>query len=196
MSADLTRERVVRTLLDGFLPLTRADDRPHATGASGLRELGLPYETDPAITRHLAAFLPRAPQRDTGSAAWRGPSAVLFNGGFFTPAIARARVLDALEAWCRTRPLVLENERPEAAVAIGAAFYARLRENPDAARRLLIPAGSARAYYIGLQAADGRAVRDGGVHHAARNAGGHGVEPRTRRQRDHEPARAFTLYSS
>ena len=50
------------------------------------------------------------------------PSAVLFNGGFFTPAIARTRVLDVLEAWAGTRPLVLENERPEAAVAIGAAF--------------------------------------------------------------------------
>ena len=55
------------------------------------------------------------------------PAAVLFNGGFFTPALARTRVLDALESWFGSRPMVLENERPEAAVAIGAAFYARLR---------------------------------------------------------------------
>ena len=153
MSADLTRDETIRTLLDGFLPLTSRHDLPARDRRVGLRELGLPYETEPAITKHLAAFLRRA-ARDTAADMAR-PSAVLFNGGFFTPAIARTRVLDVLEAWAGTRPLVLENERPEAAVAIGAAFYARLRENPDAAKRLLIQAGSARAYYIGLQAADG-----------------------------------------
>jgi molecular chaperone DnaK (HSP70) len=156
MHADLTREETVRTLLDGFLPLTSRDELPAHDRRVGLRELGLPYETEPAITKHLAAFLHRA-ARGTAVEMAR-PAAVLFNGGFFTPAVARERVLDALEAWSGTRPLVLENERPEAAVAVGAAFYARLRENPDAARRLLIRAGSARGYYIGLQAADGSAA--------------------------------------
>ena len=55
---------------------------------------------------------------------------MLFNGGFFTPALARNRVLDALERWFGARPLVLENEKPEAAVALGAAFYGRLRQDP------------------------------------------------------------------
>src|SRR5690606_33803716 len=54
-------------------------------------------------------------------------------------------------------PRVLENARPEAAVAVGAAFYGRLRQNPDAARRLLIRAGSARAYYIGVNVSQGAA---------------------------------------
>jgi molecular chaperone DnaK (HSP70) len=153
MSADLTREETVRTLLDGFLPLTSLDQLPARDRRVGLRELGLPYESEPAITKHLAAFLLRA-ARDTATGMAR-PTAVLFNGGFFTPSIARERVLDALEAWSGARPFVLENERPEAAVAIGAAFYARLRDNPDAAERLLIRAGSARAYYIGLQTAEG-----------------------------------------
>ena len=58
------------------------------------------------------------------------PDAVLFNGGFFTPALARDRVLDALAAWFGARPRVLENAGPEAAVAIGAAFYGRLRQDP------------------------------------------------------------------
>jgi molecular chaperone DnaK (HSP70) len=135
--ADVTRDEVVGTLLD-FLPLTARDDLPARDRRVGLRELGLPYETEPAITKHLAAFLTRA-ARDTADNMAQ-PAAVLFNGGFFKPAIARERVLGALEAWSGRRPLVLENERPEAAVAIGAAFYARLRENPDAARRLLIRA--------------------------------------------------------
>jgi hypothetical protein len=79
------------------------------------------------------------------------PDAVLFNGGFFTPPIARERVVAAIEAWSGRSPLVLENERPEAAVAIGAAFYGKLRQDPEASRRLLIRAGSARAYYVGVE---------------------------------------------
>jgi molecular chaperone DnaK (HSP70) len=150
MSVDLTRAETLRTLLEGFLPLSAADDLPSRDRRVGLRELGLPYETEPAITRHLAAFLTRA-SRHAGTGMAR-PSAVLFNGGFFTPALARERVLDALESWFATRPAELVNERPEAAVALGAAFYARLRSNPEAARLLLIRAGSARAYYVGLQA--------------------------------------------
>jgi molecular chaperone DnaK (HSP70) len=153
MSTELTREETVRTLLDGFLPLTSREDLPARDRRVGLRELGLPYETEPAITRHLAAFLSRA-GLETSTGPMATPAAVLFNGGFFTPAIARERVLDALEAWSERRPVVLENERPEAAVAIGAAFYARLRDNPDAASRLLIRAGSARAYYIRLHTGD------------------------------------------
>ena len=149
-SADLTRDEALATLTDGFLPITRPDDLPARDRRMALRELGLPFESEPAITRHLAAFLSRA-GRDAPGRMLR-PDAVLFNGGFFTPAVARERILDALAAWFGERPAVLENDRPEAAVAVGAAFYARLREDPDAARRLLIRAGSARAYYIALEA--------------------------------------------
>jgi molecular chaperone DnaK (HSP70) len=144
MTASLTRDEVVRALTDGFLPLTDPDDVPARDRRVGLRELGLPYESEPAITRHLAAFLSRAGRREV--------DAVLFNGGFFTPALARARVLDVLESWFGARPVELENERPETAVAMGAAFYGRLRHDPEAAKRLLIRAGSARAYYVGVQA--------------------------------------------
>ena len=140
MTTTLTREDVEKALTEGFLPITAANDWPARDRRSGLRELGLPYESDPAITKHLAMFL-RAGR----------PEAVLFNGGFFTPAKARTRVLDALESWFGARPMELENERPEAAVAIGAAFYGRLRHDPAAARRLLIKAGSARGYYVGVQ---------------------------------------------
>jgi hypothetical protein len=144
MTASLTRDEVVRALTDGFLPLTDPDDLPARDRRVGLRELGLPYESEPAITRHLAAFLARAGRREV--------DAVLFNGGFFTPPLARARVLDVLESWFGARPVELEPERPETAVAVGAAFYGRLRHDPEAAKRLLIRAGSARAYYVGVQA--------------------------------------------
>jgi hypothetical protein len=59
-------------------------------------------------------------------------------------------VLDALAAWFGQRPTVLENARPEAAVALGAAFYGRLRRNPAASKHLLIRAGSSRSYYVAV----------------------------------------------
>jgi molecular chaperone DnaK (HSP70) len=152
VSVDLARQDVVAVLTDGFLPITAKDDLPARDRRVALRELGLPYEGEPAITRHLAAFLHRAGRQGSGTSMVR-PDAVLFNGGFFTPAVVRQRVLDALARWFGERPVVLENQRPEAAVALGAAFYAKLRENPQAARRLLIRAGSARAYYIGVETA-------------------------------------------
>ena len=148
MSATLTRDDVTRALAEGFLPITAAADLPPRDRRHGLRELGLPYEAEPAITKHLAAFLTRAGAA-AGSSMAR-PDAVLFNGGFFAPAAAREQVINALAAWFGERPSVLTNERPEAAVAIGAAFFARLRRDPGASRRLLIRAGSARSYYIGL----------------------------------------------
>jgi molecular chaperone DnaK (HSP70) len=153
LTSELTIDDVRELLEEGFLPLTKADDLPARDRRIGLRELGLPYETEPAITKHLAAFLLRAGD-DPGAGMMR-PDAVLFNGGFFTPIAARQRIVDAMEGWFGIRPAVLENARPEAAVAVGAAFYGRLRQDPAASRRLLIRAGSARCYYIGVQAEDG-----------------------------------------
>jgi hypothetical protein len=122
------------------------------------------------------------------------PDAVLFNGGFFAPEIARERVLDALTSWCGRRPVVLASERPEAAVALGAVFYGRLRRDPAASRRLLIRAGSARAYYVGVDA--------GAAAASAVCVMPRGTQEGTRIALDREftvianqPA-AFTLYSS
>ena len=194
LTAELTRDEVVQALAGGFLPLTAADDLPARDRRPGLRELGLPYETEPAITKHLAAFLTRA-GGSAGPARMARPDVVLFNGGFFTPSLARDRVLDALAGWFGARPALLDNERPESAVAIGAAFYARLRQNPDASRRLLIRAGSARSYYAGVGGNAGEGV-------TAVCLMPRGTEEGTRLELDREftvitnqPA-AFTLYSS
>ncbi len=168
-SVDVTRGDVLGLLEDGFLPMTAPGELPRRDRRPGaLRELGLPYETDAAVTRHLARFLahaarsgepitgtPRAGSPPTPAApdtmsAVR-PNAILFNGGFFAPPVARARIVQAMTAWGGTPPRVLPVERPEAAVALGAAYYGYLRRLPDAMRRVLIRAGSARSYYLGVQ---------------------------------------------
>ena len=55
-SVTLTRAEVQQGVVDGFVPLLPASERPRKR-SSGLVEFGLPYPADPAITRHLAAFL-------------------------------------------------------------------------------------------------------------------------------------------
>ena len=169
MTTDLTRDDVQRTL-DEFLPITAPGDIAVARDRrAGLRELGLPYETDPAITRHLAAFLVRAAAGTVGATAdlpgaaagptvvdvagrpMIRPDLVLFNGGFFTPEAARDRVVDALAAWFGDAPSVLTTSNLESAVAVGAATYARLRAGVGPSMPM-VKAGSGRAYYVGLRA--------------------------------------------
>jgi hypothetical protein len=57
LSAQITRADAEGIILDGFLPACGPEERPRRGGRAALQELGLPYAHDPAITRHLAAFL-------------------------------------------------------------------------------------------------------------------------------------------
>jgi len=158
LSMDLTREDVTTTLLDGFLPHTVWDDYPERERRVGLRELGLPYASEPAITKHLAYFLTAAANAQTADPAaphdadMMCPNAILFNGGFFTPALVRERLLDTMTGWFREKGIhhelnVLQNAIPETAVAVGAAYYGHVRRSGG----LRIHGGSARAYYMGVQ---------------------------------------------
>ena len=152
LSVDLTREEVFQILITGFLPITAHGEMPASSRPTGLRELGLPYASDPAITRHLAAFLTHAAVGMNGSSEQMArPDAVLFNGGFCTPAVTRERLVEAVSAWFDAadsgwRPRLLSNEDFDSAVARGAAYYGRVRHGT----RLRVRAGSARTYYIAL----------------------------------------------
>jgi molecular chaperone DnaK (HSP70) len=154
LTVDLTRNEAVKLLVDGFLPITAPGDLPARVRSSGLRELGLPYAGDPAITRHLAAFLKQAAVTMNLSLANHGmiqPNAVLFNGGFCAPTVTRERIIEALSAWFGGeqpgwRPKVLDNNSVESSVARGAAYYGRVRRGTG----LRVGAGNARTYYIEL----------------------------------------------
>jgi len=154
LSVDLTREEVLQILTSGFLPITAPGEMPVSSRPTALRELGLPYASDAAITRHLAAFLTQAAVGMNGSTATHRmaqPDAVLFNGGFCTPAVTRERIVEAISAWFEGaedgwRPRVLNNENFDSAVARGAAYYGRVRRGTG----LRVRAGSARTYYIAL----------------------------------------------
>jgi hypothetical protein len=136
----LTRADAESLLVDGFFPAVPADARAQRRRGGGLRELGLPYAHDPAITRHLAELLSRS---------GRLPTAVLFNGGVMKAARIRARVVELLRTWCGRDVRVLDSGDLDLAVALGAAHYGQVRRG----RGVRIRGGTARAYYIGIESA-------------------------------------------
>jgi molecular chaperone DnaK (HSP70) len=140
---EITRAELDAVLLDGFFPAVARDAAP-ARARGGLQEFGLPYASDPAVTRHLATFLAR---HGSGRV-----DAVLFNGGAMTPASLRRRVIDQIAAWQDgAAPRELEAVTPELAVAQGAAYYGLVRRG--LATR--IKGGTPRAFYIGAESGTG-----------------------------------------
>ncbi|MBN2163977.1 MAG: Hsp70 family protein [Pontiellaceae bacterium] len=147
ISVDLNRQQVSNALLEGFFPICELSDRPCRAQLSGFRELGLPYEHDTAITRHLAAFLGMHARSD---AAVR-PTHVLFNGGVFKSAIFKNRLMELMAGWFSDAPprLLDGHEDLDHAVATGAAFYGASKQQGG----VRIRGGTARAYYLGIETA-------------------------------------------
>lgn len=165
LSTQLPRATLEAVALDGFFARTAIYDLPAEGGGSALHEFGLDYVSDPVVSKHLARFLTRARQNVEASESLRTlvgarpealaahflkPTAVLFNGGVFKAAPLRQRVLEILGAWAGGEPVrELAGFQPDLAVAQGAAFYGRNRATGKGIR---IKAGTARSYYVGLEA--------------------------------------------
>jgi molecular chaperone DnaK (HSP70) len=147
-AATVMRAQIEDVLLDGFFPLCDVGAQPYRTQAA-LREWGLPYPSDSAITRHLAEFLSDRPRID----------AVLFNGGSVRPPLVRQRLREQIGAWQDGfMPQVLENEKPDLAVALGAARFGSLLHQ----RSGHIAAGAGAAVFLeveGIQATDVQTTR-------------------------------------
>jgi molecular chaperone DnaK (HSP70) len=162
VSTALDRATLEAILLEGFFPLTAIDDLPREGRRAGLQEFGLPFASDPVVSKHLARFLTRSLTNVRGSEAlsalvgaraqgrsFVAPSAVLFNGGVFKAAALRRRVVDLLTAWNDGEAVrELEGAQHDLAVARGAAIYGRTRATGQGIR---VKAGAARSYYIGLE---------------------------------------------
>jgi molecular chaperone DnaK (HSP70) len=148
-SATLTREDVARIVLDGFFPLNETKEGAKRARA-GIVEFGLPYASDPAITRHLADFLRQHAQAarealgidDDGSLPV--PDTLLLNGGVFRGAVLAQRLADTLSAWRGAPIRVLHNADPDVAVARGAVAYSLARQGLAPG----IESGSARSYFL------------------------------------------------
>lgn len=148
LKASVLREEAMELALDGFLPFCALDEKPQEDKKSLFREVGLPYVSDPAVTRHLAAFLQ--------SSQSPAPDAILFNGGFFIPEILRRRVTDVVESWFGKRPLVFENNDLDLAVAVGASYYSYVRGTGSG---VLVRGGLPRAYFLGVDSPETESLK-------------------------------------
>lgn len=148
ISVELERAKVQEVIVEGFFPMCKITDKPARRRASGFLELGLPFETDTAITRHVAAFL--TAHGDTAGPV--RPTHVLFNGGVFKAELLRRRLLEVLASWfgAKEAPKVLEGKPDlDFAVARGAAYYGWAKQRGG----VRIRGGTARAYYVGVETA-------------------------------------------
>jgi len=152
LTTQLEREQVNRILMEGFFGLCGREAEPQSTVRTGMRELGLAYAADPAVTHHLAAFLRRAGRAKEGvDGEGPLPTAVLFNGGVMKATGLRRRILEVLRSWGPSPDGVreLSSQDLDLAVAKGAAYYGLARRG----RGIRIRGGLGRSYYIGVEAA-------------------------------------------
>ena len=150
--AELLRSDVEQLLVDGYFPIVPASVRPALRPRVALQQLGLPYASDPAVTKHLAAFLAKQVQAVKGeSRSLLCPTKILFNGGVLKSEVFRDRILGTLNGWLREvgapEARVLPGEDLDLAVARGAAYFGEVRHGDG----LRIRGGTARSYYIGVE---------------------------------------------
>jgi len=137
-SVSLTSDDVQAVLLDGFFGLYSLEEANRSFKSKGIAQGGLPYENEPSITKHLARFLSRAGDRIF-------PDFVLFNGGVMKASIFRERILENLGRWFPNKNISeLVNDHYDDAVAMGAAYYGKVRKNNGTR----ISGGVPRAFYL------------------------------------------------
>jgi molecular chaperone DnaK (HSP70) len=156
IKGELTRTEVERVLMEGFFPECPPNAEPVRQRAVGFQELGLPYASDPAVTKHLASFLHRQSEplqertRGRGKKTVSGLTAVLYNGGVFKARPLQERVTTLLNAWAKSaggKVKELVSADLDLAVARGAAYYGQVRRG----KGVRIRGGTARVYYVGVE---------------------------------------------
>ncbi len=161
LRAPLARAEIERIVLDGFLPEVGLDCdlQDPDDDFAGLEEMGLPFERDPAVTRHVLRFLrrhaPSLAERLPGRVAGGllHPTAILFNGGAMSAPPLAGRITGVLANWAEAcglaRPRVLEGADLAHACARGAAYYGAVCRGGG----LRIRGGTARSFYVGVASA-------------------------------------------
>lgn len=149
LTAELSKEEVAALLLEGFWKKYAWEEAVQLKKGSGFRSLGLPYEEEPSITKHLAYFLKRSVHPSKGMMK---PDFVLFNGGALKPASFQEAIVSSLNAWFPDKKVsVLESYHLDLAVSRGAAYYGKVRRGLG----VRIGGGCPRSYYFAVSNASG-----------------------------------------
>jgi molecular chaperone DnaK (HSP70) len=150
LTATLRHQDVETTVLDGFFPIVSATGGSGSAKRKGITEFGLPYEQEPAVTRHLGWFLERH-RTDVATHLHKDqplPDLVLFNGGSLKPTVIQEQIRQAIAHWFGKTvddlPRVMDNPSPDLAVSLGAAYYGLVKIGSG----VRVGSGSPRAYYL------------------------------------------------
>lgn len=142
LSVELNKEDIKKLLLEGFFPICDYQTSIQK-GRSGFQETGLPYETEAAITKHLANFVNNNLANSNSKINY-----ILFNGGVFKAEYFQKRILETITHWFKETPKLLDqNADLDCAVAKGAAYYGFARISGG----IRIKGGTSRSYYLGFE---------------------------------------------
>ncbi|MFT6985453.1 MAG: hypothetical protein ACJAT7_001262 [Psychromonas sp.] len=177
LRSELTRNEVREALVEGFFPVVNINEHPRSVRRGGLTQKGLPYAQDPAVSRHLAAFLSRQVSAaddllgntssqtnnedfadplagdfdQAGIADFIKPSAILFNGGVLKSPLLAERTLAIINQWLEDagaeKARLLADSDLDLAVASGASYYGYVKRGQG----VRIRGGLANTYYVGIE---------------------------------------------
>jgi len=157
LRTELTRSEVQDSLVEGFFPQISIDEHPVAARRSALSQKGLPYAQDPAVSRHLAAFLSRQSDaasdliEDSAADDFIKPSAILFNGGVLKAPALADRMLSIINQWLTDagaeQARLLSDSDLDLGVSIGASYYGYVKQGQG----VRIRGGLASTYYVGIE---------------------------------------------
>lgn len=154
----ITADELYQLLVEGFFAQHSFNEALNIQKGSGIRAMGLPYEQEPSITKHLAAFLHKSIKQGLPF-----PSYILFNGGSTKPQQFQQAILKSLQVWQKELHTaasdirILTSANLDLAVSKGAAYFGKVKRGLG----IRIGGGSARAYYLGVDVkqADGSVLQ-------------------------------------
>lgn len=153
ISTEISREDVQKLLVDGFFGIYPWEEAIKLQRARGLRSMGLPYEDDPCITKHLAAFI----NNSSTPGKPKAPDYLLFNGGVMKAASFQEATLQSLSTWFPEKKVkLLSSYNLDLAVARGAAYYGKVRRGLG----VRIGGGAARGYYLAIEVKGSQGNKD------------------------------------
>ena len=161
LAADLTREDVEKVLQEQFFPDEDTADLKDINIGKEIADFGLPFEKESSVTKHIIQFLEKHREniKDTLSKDVPMPDFILFNGGTLKPALVQTRIKESIQRWFKASDLkqsqILENNRPELAVGIGASYYGLVKQGVG----VRVGSGSPRSYYLGVSLKSGNELK-------------------------------------
>lgn len=143
---EVEKSEIEKLLLTGFFSLYPLEEALKLNKSRGMRTMGLPYEDEPSITKHLAHFLQQA------NYLGKKINYLLFNGGTMKPRLFQEAIHQSLKNWYHgDSPELLDTVSLDLAVAYGAAYYGKAKRGIG----VKIQGGIPRTYYLKVDVQQG-----------------------------------------